>query len=81
MNRCRTCQHWSAHPAMLGVGCCVNFQAQLRVTTDNGVLRTAQDFGCPFHEPGPCTAEIAPVEKQLETLSDFARSRFGKGLI
>jgi hypothetical protein len=76
MNFCRTCKYWSVNGHKIGVGTCTNVYAQLRMSP-NVSSEFAQNFGCPLHDPGYCTASLHTIEQELFEIRAFLKDRHG----
>jgi hypothetical protein len=70
---CQTCKHWSRNANLIGAGNCLNAEMHMRLYIPNaqGWCMTAQNFGCPCHEPGECTAKVYSEDEEATRLTAF----------
>lgn len=73
MNLCRTCKNWTVNANAIGLGTCSS--TNVFMTTFPGGFRTAQNFGCIFHDEGPPNAKFFSDEYAQQMIDQFLASR------
>jgi hypothetical protein len=73
MNCCRICKYWYPNDHAIGMGVCRNVEVWMRIFPGSDAFRTAQDFGCMFHELGDPNYLLS-IEDRTSIISDFIKS-------